>query len=211
VDTAVTSGNDFDLQGVSASEGGVLADGPYAGRTWRRLPIVDGATPGSSIFLRWHETVAPGGFAATSASALEDSLRDGGNYGAGFEEAAWPTGFGTAPVSYPLNPGSLDADDWVWGTPDWKTSASLSSILDAQIVVGRPMVLPIYSIMIGSGSNVQVRATRLGQFVLIGQGSDASLGRYLDLVFLGAPDSSNRCASSTPLASEGGNHTASRA
>jgi hypothetical protein len=196
IDAAVLSGDDFVITGLSPPEGVAIMTGRYAGHTQRRLYMGD-TVFGDFIYLRWHIEMAPGGVNAMSTQALIDSMTDGGNYGAGLEEAPWPADY-PAPEAYPEQPGVLNMGDWVYETTGWKNSVNF----DAQITVERPMVLPIYDARVGISTFGRVRVARLGHFVLTGYGRDPGKGPYLDFISLGDPAGLTKCAGAIQQSAE---------
>ncbi|MBX0327615.1 VWA domain-containing protein [Oscillochloris sp. ZM17-4] len=190
VDTATITGDTFNDDGIDPSDPDaykVLDNGSIQ----RRIYVRDGSSAGSFSWLRWMRDQGANGLQATSLSELAASMTGEGNIAAGFEEAPWPAGQ-TPPEGYPEEPGTINAGDWIWGSPGWKENnaakqASLSAAIDNHIFNSTFLILPIYSQMDGTGADVQVRVSRLGAFVITGQGNDSSKGPYFDMIFVGEP------------------------
>ncbi|MEI7768875.1 MAG: Tad domain-containing protein [Chloroflexales bacterium] len=194
VDSATITGDRFNSTGTTGAtpEYKTLTSGNYRGYIQRRIYVKDGNTAGSFSWLRWMDPTGATGTNAVSAQELAASLTGAGNISSGFQEAPWPSGVSSAPAGYPLDPGNLSVGDWVWGSPGWKENnaakqASVSAALDEHILNETKMILPIYSNIMGTGSNVQARVVRLGAFVITGQGMSPGDGPYFDMVFLGDP------------------------
>ncbi len=188
-------------QPVNVNEFKTFTSGPYRGYTQRRIYVRDGNSPGNFGWLRWMDST-PG---AASSPALTASMTGKGNAASGFEEAPWPSGFTpSAPAGYPINPGTVDVGDWVWGSAGWKNSSSLDAAIQEHIKNGTRMIMPIYSDMVSQGVNVKARINRLGAFVIVAQGNEtsntaSSKGPYFDMVYLGDPTSQlTACTATAP-------------
>lgn len=155
------------------------------GKMQRRLYVKAnneaGDPPGSFTYLRWKAAQSAG-----SATELDRMLQGSGNLGNGFDEVApWPDKTETAPVNYPLQPGSLSTGDWIHGNPGWSSSKAVRDDLQSFIDNRTKIILPIVSKAVGQGNNAAYKFDRFGMFYMRGFSDSGGKGAYFDLVYLG--------------------------
>lgn len=205
------SGNEFRNPGDANGDGVPdnnwqrLTSGPYRGYTKMRLYPTDGNLPGQFGWLRWLDGQGVSGANANSAQELELALTGTGTLSKGFMEVVpWPAPNLPRPATYPERPGELNVGDWVYGSSGFTASNDRREALDAHIANGTRMVLPIYDVAVGQGSNAAFRVVRFGLFVLTEYGRERNRP-YMDFIFLGDPDRQGTACSATPPPPENGN------
>ncbi|MEF3275897.1 MAG: VWA domain-containing protein [Chloroflexus sp.] len=194
------SGNEFRNPGDADGDG-------KPDNNWQRLPngltamrlyMADGATPGGFGWLRWLDGQGASGANANSNQELVLSLTGTGSLSKGFMEVTpWPTQNLPQPANYPERPGELNVGDWIYGSTGYNNSTDVRAALDAHITNGTRMVLPIYDVAVGQGSNAAYRLVRFGLFILTGYGRDRNQN-YLDFIFLGDANRQGVACSATP-------------
>ncbi|RMD77100.1 MAG: VWA domain-containing protein, partial [Chloroflexi bacterium] len=204
VNNEYISGNEFRNPGDANGDGRPdnnwqrLTSGAYQGYTQMRLYPTDGNLPGQFGWLRWLDVRGASGANANSNQELVLALAGTGSLSKGFMEVTpWPATNLPRPASYPERPGELNVGDWVYGSSGYNNSADLRNALDEHVKNRTLMVLPIYDISVGQGSNAAFRIVRLGLFVLRGYGQERG-NPYLDLIFLGDPNRQGTACSATP-------------
>ena len=198
------SGNEFRNPGDADNDGQPdnnwqrLTTGTYRGYTKMRLYPADGATPGGFGWLRWLDGRGASGANANSNQELAMSLTGTGTLSRGFMEVTpWPASHLPQPSNYPERPGELNIGDWIYGSTGYNNSTDVRGALDAHIANGTRMVLPIYDVAVGQGSNAAYRVVRFGLFVLTEYGRERNRN-YMDFIFLGEPDRQGTACSATP-------------
>ncbi|MGC8950067.1 pilus assembly protein TadG-related protein [Chloroflexus sp.] len=204
VNNEYISGNEFRNPGDANGDGKPdnnwqkLTSGTYKGFTKMRLYPTDGNLPGQFGWLRWLDGRGASGANANSNQELELALTGTGSLSKGFMEVVpWPATNLPRPASYPERPGELNVGDWVYGSSGYNNSVGVRNALDAHIAAGTRMVLPIYDVAVGQGSNAAFRVVRFGLFVLTAYGQERGKP-YLDLIFLGDPNRQGTACSATP-------------
>ena len=162
-----------------------------------RLYLADNNQPGQFGWLRWLDGRGASGANANSAQELEMALSGTGTLSRGFMEAPWPNTNIPRPANYPERPGELNVGDWVYGSSGFTASNDRRAALDAHISNQTLMVLPIYDISVGQGSNAVYRVVRFGLFVLTEYGREHNRP-YMDFIFLGTPNRQRTACSATP-------------
>lgn len=205
------SGNEFRNPGDRNGDGLIdnnwqkLNSGPYRGYTKMRLYVADNNVPGGFGWLRWLDGRGASGANANSAQELEYALTGTGSLSKGFMEVTpWPAPNLPQPAGYPERPGQLNVGDWVYGSSGFTASNDRQAALEAHINNGTRMILPIYDVAIGQGSNAAYRVVRLGLFVLTEYGRERNRP-YMDFIFLGNPDRQGTACSATPPPPEDNN------
>ncbi|WP_322511971.1 vWA domain-containing protein [Chloroflexus sp.] len=205
------SGNQFRNPGDANGDGvpdnnwQVLQSGAYRGYTKMRLYPAENNAPGQFGWLRWLDGRGASGANANSAQELEMALTGTGTLSKGFMEVTpWPAPNLPRPANYPERPGELNVGDWVYGSSGFTSSSDRRAALDAHIANGTRMVLPIYDVVVGQGSNAAYRVVRFGLFVLTEYGRERSRP-YMDFIFLGDPDRQGTACSATPPPPENAN------
>jgi hypothetical protein len=197
------SGNEFRNPGDADGDGRPdnnwtrLTSGTFRGYTKMRLYLADNNQPGQFGWLRWLDGQGASGANANSAQELEMSLSGTGTLSKGFMEAPWPNTNIPRPANYPERPGELNVGDWVYGSSGFTASNDRRAALDAHISNQTLMVLPIYDISVGQGSNAVYRVVRFGLFVLTEYGRERNRP-YMDFIFLGNPNRQGTACSATP-------------
>ncbi|MGQ9772374.1 pilus assembly protein TadG-related protein [Chloroflexus sp.] len=198
------SGNEFRNPGDQNGDGVIdnnwqkLNSGTYRGYTKMRLYVADNNVPGGFGWLRWLDGRGASGANANSAQELEYALTGTGSLSKGFMEVTpWPAPNLPQPAGYPERPGQLNIGDWVYGSSGFTASNDRRAALDAHINNGTRMILPIYDVAIGQGSNAAYRVVRLGLFVMTEYGREQNRP-YIDFIFLGNPDRQGTACSATP-------------
>ncbi|MEM8531767.1 MAG: vWA domain-containing protein, partial [Chloroflexota bacterium] len=120
-------------------------------------------------------------------------LRGFGNLKDGFEEAAWPKGSSSpAPDFYPLTPGQISVNDWVYGFPGNPYDGNVQALLQGHVDNRTLMLLPIVSdSVVVNGSQFAYQFNRLGIFFLVGYGNDT-----IELAYVG--EANNETCLRTP-------------
>ncbi|WP_322488205.1 VWA domain-containing protein [Chloroflexus sp.] len=197
------SGNEFrsfdaNGDGVPDNNWTRLTSGTYRGFTKMRLYPTDGNQPGQFGWLRWLDGRGASGANANSNQELALALTGTGTLSRGFIEVTpWPATNLPRPDNYPERPGELNVGDWVYGSSGYSNSIDVRNALDAHIANGTRMVLPIYDVVVGQGSNAAFRVVRFGLFVLVAYGQDRGKP-YFDFIFLGDPNRQGTACSATP-------------
>jgi hypothetical protein len=197
------SGNEFRNPGDADGDGRPdnnwtrLTSGTFRGYTKMRLYLAENNQPGQFGWLRWLDGQGASGANANSAQELEMSLSGTGTLSKGFMEAPWPNTNIPRPANYPERPGELNVGDWVYGSSGFTASNDRRAALDAHISNQTRMVLPIYDVAAGQGSNAVYRVVRFGLFVLTEYGRERNRP-YMDFIFLGTPNRQGTACSATP-------------
>ncbi len=197
------SGNEFRNPGDANGDGRPdnnwtrLTSGNFRGYTKMRLYLADNNQPGQFGWLRWLDGRGASGANANSAQELEMALSGTGTLSKGFMEAPWPNINLPRPANYPERPGELNVGDWVYGSSGFTASNDRRAALDAHISNQTLMVLPIYDVAAGQGSNAVYRVVRFGLFVLTEYGRERNRP-YMDFIFLGTPNRQGTACSATP-------------
>ncbi len=197
------SGNEFRNPGDADGDGRPdnnwtkLESGNFRGYTKMRLYLADNNQPGQFGWLRWLDGQGASGANANSAQELEMALSGTGTLSKGFMEAPWPNINLPRPANYPERPGELNVGDWVYGSSGFTASNDRRAALDAHISNQTLMVLPIYDVAAGQGSNAVYRVVRFGLFVLTEYGRERNRP-YMDFIFLGTPNRQGTACSATP-------------
>lgn len=211
IDNDYISGNEFRNPGDQNGDGIVdnnwqkLTSGTYRGYTKMRLYVADNNVPGGFVWLRWLDGRGASGANANSAQELEYALTGTGSLSKGFMEVTpWPVPDLPQPAGYPERPGQLNVGDWVYGSSGFTAGDDRWAVLAAHINNGTRMILPIYDVAIGQGSDAAYRVVRLGLFVLEEYGHEQNRP-YMDFIFLGNPDRQGTACSATPPPPEDNN------
>lgn len=194
----------FNLTGVLPAEGGTATSGNYRGFTWRRVYLNETKAGGNdkdfipggqkANWLRWTS-------ASWSAPELAAALSDDGTVGQKFEEVTpWPDASTPAPSVYPVEPGRINAGDWVNVVPGSKQAAGVVTALDALMNNATELILPMFDSTAGSGTNAAMRISLMGRFVIKAYDTKG-LNPYFDLIYLGPAGAGTAC-SSTPTMPE---------
>lgn len=111
---------------------------------------------------------------------VAQSLLGFGNLKDGFEEVVpWPDPSRVAPDHYPLTPGELSANDWLYGHSGNPYNAQIRAALDEHRDAGTQMQLPIVSKPTGMpGGNTAYQFVRLGVFFVVDHGDN-----YIELAY----------------------------
>lgn len=149
---------------------GFVSEQHPTGKPVRRLHIKPNVGDANSFsFLKWKND-----------SDLGTMLRGVGNVSEGVEEIPdWPSD-SVAPDGYPLNPGELSPNDWLYGIEGWPASSNIEFALNEHLTSRTPMYLPIVSEGLTTGAGPAYRVNRIGVFYLVGMGNG-----YLDLAYTG--------------------------
>lgn len=204
VNNEYINGNEFRNPGDANGDGVPdnnwqrITSGTYRGYTKMRLYLADNNVPGGFGWLRWLDGRGASGANANSAQELELALTGTGTLSKGFMEVTpWPATNLPRPANYPERPGELNVGDWVYGSSGFTASNDRRAALDAHIANGTRMVLPIYDVAVGQGSNAAYRVVRFGLFVLTEYGRERNRP-YMDMIFLGDPNRQGTACSATP-------------
>ncbi|WP_287156470.1 VWA domain-containing protein [Chloroflexus sp.] len=204
IDNDYISGNEFRNPGDQNGDGKIdnnwqkLTSGTYKGYTTMRLYLTENNVPGGFGWLRWLNGRGASGANANSAQELELALSGTGSLSKGFMEVTpWPAPNLPQPTGYPEQPGQLNVGDWVYGSSGFTASNDRRAALDAHISNGTRMILPIYDVAVGQGSNAAYRVVRFGLFVMTAYGRERNRP-YMDFIFLGDPDRQGTACSATP-------------
>lgn len=157
--------------------------------TKRRIYLKDNAdAPGNFSYLRWQAAQKAGD--ATNLAAM---IKIPGTLANGFEEVTpWPDPNSQPPivngkVVYPIKPGELNADDWLYGNSGFSGSKAVDDALQEH-VRNDIMILPIVDPAIGQGVNTKFQVAGLGAFYLDGFGGNGA-NAWFDLVYVGSANS----------------------
>lgn len=190
VRTTVSNQPVFDENGF-INYRGFYEDQTYAQLRFQRLYLRTETVPtGGFSLLRWNDSIA-----ADSTGALATMLQGDGNYRNGYREAEWPdVSFGsdgpTEPASYPFEPDSISATDWILGNNfDGNPFAGdVANQLDVLQTNRTLMTLPMYRFDSGSTTNPTYYVERFGAFLLVDHGVDsdgvAPDGPWLELAYV---------------------------
>jgi hypothetical protein len=157
------------------------SDSTYKGRTLKRVYMKqDSGPPGGFSWVRWKSDKNAG-----DKTELEAMLTGDGNIDERFDEVKpWPANSNRQePDGYPIEPGRLNADEWIYGNPGVSAGSGVKAQLDYHIQYRTEMILPIHDEVYGTGNNATYHVSRLGSFLLRGYNLNGQ--GYLDLVYLG--------------------------
>lgn len=178
---------------------GIYRDGSVPEGAYQRRIYLKENLQGSGQFswLRWRDETNGG-----SATNTEEAFRGDGTLKDGFDEAPWPNVAGPSwqvpgPNGYPIKPGILSENDWVYANTglSWgPASGALQQQQNNRTIMLMPIISPYAH---QNGNNVQFQFKRLGNFLIRGVGNEPSRGKYIDLVYLG-PSNGEVCNNTPP-------------
>lgn len=180
----------FDEQGF-VNYDGFYEDETYAQLRYQRLYLRTELNPnGGFSLLRWRSTTPSG-----NANALAEMLTGDGTYSQGYAEAPWPEIAGgsdgpTRPDSYPYEPNTINAADWVYGNAFGSNPYSTQVVNQLEMLKRNRtlMTLPMYRFDNGNFSNPTYYIERFGAFLLINYGMDtdgrAPDGPWMELAYV---------------------------
>ncbi len=180
----------FDEQGF-VNYDGFYEDETYAQLRYQRLYLRTELNPnGGFSLLRWRSTTPSG-----NANALAEMLTGDGTYSQGYAEAPWPEIAGgsdgpTRPDSYPYEPNTINAADWVYGNAFGSNPYSTQVVNQLETLKRNRtlMTLPMYRFDNGNFSNPTYYIERFGAFLLINYGMDtdgrAPDGPWMELAYV---------------------------
>lgn len=170
------------------------------GLTWRRIFLkANAGAAGNFSFLRWLSDPNSGNATATAAAFAGD-----GTLAVGFNEAPWPANGDPKPANYPLAPGQITVNDWVYGDSglSWSNAPgdSLRDNLESLMTKHTLLLLPMVDASSGAGSNSQFKMARLGSFYIVdpfpsdpnngGVSKQGGGNAYIDLAYVGSANES---------------------
>lgn len=180
----------FDEYGFTNYDG-FYEDETYARLRYQRLYLRTEVNPnGGFSLLRWRSNIPAG-----NAGALADMLTGDGTYSQGYAEAPWPEVAGgsdgpTRPDSYPFEPNTINAADWVYGnvfTGD-PFNTQVRNQLETLKRNRTLMTLPMYRFDNGNLSDPAYYIERFGAFLLVNYGVDndgrAPDGPWMELAYV---------------------------
>ncbi|MGQ9547066.1 MAG: VWA domain-containing protein [Roseiflexus sp.] len=162
----------FDEYGF-ADYDGFYEDETYAQLRYQRLYLRTNDNPnGGFSLLRWRNDIPSG-----DTGALAEMLTGDGTYRRGYNEADWPEiiqgGDGpTRPDSYPFEPNTINAADWVYGNVfnGNPFNAQVQNQLETLKRNRTLMTLPMYRFDNGSLTDPAYYIERFGAFLLVNYG-----------------------------------------